>query len=61
MDKDKQKYRPIHNDNEKIIIYQSELDYKYTDYPATMEFKLWKNRPDNFNRKADINYRIVFR
>lgn len=27
MDKDKQKYRPIHNDNEKIIIYQSELDY----------------------------------
>ncbi len=41
--------------------YQSELDYKYTDYPSTMEFKLWKNRPASINDKADINYRIVFK
>lgn len=27
MNKDKQKYQPIHNDNKKIIIYKSELDY----------------------------------
>ena len=41
--------------------YQSELDYKYSDYPSTMEFKLWKQRPEDINAKSDINYRIIFR
>ena len=28
--------------------------------PATLNIKLWKNRPENTNKEADINFKMVF-
>ena len=40
--------------------YQSELAYNFSDFPASFKIKLWKNKPNDKNSQADINYLIIF-
>lgn len=39
---------------------QTELEYYVKAIPASMDIKLWKNKPISTHASADINYRIIF-
>lgn len=41
--------------------YQSALAYSFSDFPASFTIKLWKNKPEDKNSLADINYVIIFK
>ena len=40
--------------------YQEQLTVKIEDLPAKLLIKLWKNKPDSKDKKADILYEMVF-
>lgn len=40
---------------------QDYLNFTFSDFPAELNLKLFRNRPDSKNQPADINYRIIFR
>ena len=47
---------PVVVPNENTDVY-----FKFTDFPAEITLKLWKNKPFNQNAPADINYKIIFK